>query len=81
SSPTQQPRHPLAAALSADGGRTWDAPRVLADEVGANQLSNFNHLQTADGRILVCTSHYRAQLPNSSDLDLLVFDEGWLDSQ
>lgn len=80
SSPTQQPRHPLAAALSADGGRTWDAPRVLADEVGANQLSNFNHLQTDDGRILVCTSHYRAQLPNSSDLDLLVFDEGWLAS-
>jgi len=80
SSPTQQPRHPLVASLSDDGGRTWGPAKVLADEVGANQLSNFNHLQTADSRILVCTSHYRAQSPDCSDLDMLVFDEAWLDS-
>lgn len=79
SSPSQQPRHPLAAALSADGGRTWGRPQVLADEVGENQLSNFNLLQAADGRILVCSSHYRAQPPACSDLDLFVFDEAWLD--
>ncbi|MBI3985904.1 MAG: exo-alpha-sialidase [Lentisphaerae bacterium] len=78
SSTTQQPRHPLAAALSTDGGRSWGAPKVLADETGANQLSNFNLLQAADGRILVCTSHYRALPPACSDLDMLVFDEAWL---
>lgn len=78
SSTTQQPRHPLVAARSADGGRTWSPPKVLADDVGANQLSNFNHLQAGDGRILVCTSHYRAQPPACSDLDMIVFDEAWL---
>ena len=80
SSPTQQPRHPLVVAVSDDGGSTWGPTKVLADETGANQLSNFNHLQTSDGRILVCTSHYRAQPPHCSDLDMLVFDEAWLDS-
>ena len=79
SSETQRPRHPLVAAVSGNGAATWGPAKVLADEVGANQLSNFNHLQTADGRILVCTSHYRAQPPACSDLDLLVFDEAWLD--
>ncbi|MBT7862642.1 MAG: exo-alpha-sialidase [Gemmatimonadetes bacterium] len=78
SSPTQLPRHPLAAAVSDDEGHSWGPPKVLADEVGANQLSNFNLLQAADGRILVCTSHYRAQTPACSDLDMLVFDETWL---
>jgi hypothetical protein len=78
SSTTQQPRHPLAAALSEDQGRTWNPPRVLADEVDANQLSNFHLTQAADGRILVCTSHYRTLLPACSDLDLLVFDEEWV---
>ena len=78
SSTTQQPRHPLVAALSRDAGRSWGPPKVLADETGANQLSNFNHLQTKDGRILLCTSRYRAQPPASSDLDMLVFDEAWL---
>lgn len=78
SSTTQQPRHPLAAALSEDQGRTWSPPRILADEVAANQLSNFHLTQTADGRILVCTSHYRALPPACSDLDLLVFDEEWV---
>ena len=80
SSTTQHPRHPLAAAISADGGRTWGPPKALADEIGANQLSNFNLLQAADGRIMVCTSHYRAQPPACSDLDMLVFDEAWLDA-
>ena len=79
SSTTQQPRHPLVATLSDDGGRTWGPVKVLADDVEANQLTNFNHLQTADGRILVCTSHYRATPPACSDLDLLVFDQEWLE--
>jgi len=81
SSITQRPRYPLVAAVSADGGSTWGMPRVLADEVGDNQLSNFNLLQMGDGRILVCTSHYRAQPPACSDLDMFVFDEKWLDGE
>jgi len=80
SSPTQQPRHPLVAAVSEDAGKSWGPAKVLADEVGPNQLSNFNLLQAQDGRILLCTSHYRAQPPACSDLDMLVFDEAWLDA-
>ena len=80
SSPTQQPRHPLVAAASEDGGKSWGPAKVLADEVGPNQLSNFNLLRARDGRILLCTSHYRAQPPACSDLDMLVFDEAWLDA-
>jgi len=78
SSPTQSPRHPLVAAVSADNGLSWSTAKPLADELGMNQLSNFNMLQTIDGRILVCTSHYHIQAPCNSDLDMLIFDEEWL---
>jgi hypothetical protein len=30
SSKTQQPRHPLVAAVSRDGGQSWGAPRIIA---------------------------------------------------
>ena len=80
SSPSQQPRHPLVAAVSRDGAQSWQPAKLLADEVALNQLSNFNLLQARDGRILLCTSHYRALPPACSDLDLLVFDEQWLDT-
>ena len=80
SSTTQLPRHPLVASVSSDGGRSWGSAKMLAEEVGANQLSNFNLLQAADGRILLGTSHYRAQAPACSDLDIIVFDEAWLDA-
>ena len=80
SSSDQRPRYPLAAALSADAGATWSPPKILANETGLNQLSNFNVLQASDHRILLCTSHYRAQPPACSDLDMIVFDEAWLRS-
>jgi len=41
-------------------------------------LSNFDVQQMRDGRIVLCTSHFRAQTPTCSDLDMLVFDEAWL---
>jgi len=78
SSTTQQPRHPLAAALSKDGGRTWGAPKVIADEIGGNQLSNHGLIQLDDGRILLGISHYRDVRPMTSDLDVAIFDETWL---
>jgi hypothetical protein len=78
SSVTQQPRHPLAAAVSCDGGDTWLAPRIIADETGANQLSNHGAVQLDDGRILVGISHYYATRPMASDLDMAFFDEEWL---
>ena len=56
----------------------WGREKVLADEVGLNQLSNFSVVQLKDGRILLCTSHYTAQPPNCSDLYLAVFDEQWV---
>ena len=78
SSTTQQPRHPLAAVLSKDGGRTWGAAKVIADETGSNQLSNHGLIQLDDGRILLGISHYRAVRPMTSDLDMAIFDEQWL---
>ena len=78
SSTTQQPRHPLAATLSRDGGRTWSEPNIIADETGANQLSNHGLTQLDDGRILLGISHYRDVHPMTSDLDMAIFDEGWL---
>lgn len=78
SSTTQQPRHPLVAAISRDGGRSWGEPRVIADESGSNQLSNHGLIQLDDGRILLGISHYRDVRPMTSDLDVAIFDEEWL---
>lgn len=81
SSTTQQPRHPLVAAVSRDGGRTWSQPQIIADETGSNQLSNHGLLQLDDGRILLGISHYRDVRPMTSDLDVAIFDEDWLEWQ
>lgn len=78
SSVTQQPRHPLVAAVSRDGGHTWDEPKVIATESGTNQLSNHGIIQLDDGRILLGISHYRDVRPMTSDLDMAIFDERWL---
>jgi hypothetical protein len=79
SSTTQQPRHPLVAAVSRNGGQTWSAPLTLATENGSNQLSNHGLIQLDDGRILLGISHYRDVRPMTSDLDVAVFDEAWLE--
>jgi hypothetical protein len=78
SSTTQQPRHPLSAVVSGDGGATWGKPRIIADETGSNQLSNHGLIQLDDGRILLGISHYRDVRPMTSDLDMAIFDELWL---
>jgi predicted neuraminidase len=78
SSTTQQPRHPLVAVVSSDGGRTWGAPKVIADETGSNHLSNHGLIQLDDGRILLGISHYRDVRPMTSDLDMALFDEQWI---
>ena len=79
SSTTQHPRHPLVAALSKDGGRTWGTAKAIADETGQNQLSNHGLFQLEDGRILLGISHYHTRRPMTSDLDMAVFDEAWLE--
>jgi hypothetical protein len=79
SSVTQQPRHPLSAVISSDGGRSWSEPKIIADECGANQLSNHGLIQLDDGRILLGVSHYRDVRPMTSDLDIALFDEAWLE--
>jgi hypothetical protein len=77
-STTQQPRRPLVAAISQDGGGSWSQPRMIADETGTNQLSNHGLAQLDDGRILLGISHYHDLRPMASDLDLAIFDEEWL---
>ena len=81
SSTTQHPRYPLSAVVSRDGGRTWGAPKLIADETGTNQLSNHGLIQLDDGRILLGISHYRDVRPMTSDLDVAIFDEQWLAAQ
>ena len=78
SSTTQLPRYPLAAVISSDGGRSWGKPKVIANESGSNQLSNHGIIQLDDGRILLGISHYRDVRPMTSDLDMAIFDEMWL---
>jgi hypothetical protein len=41
-------------------------------------LSNHGLIQLDDGRILLGISHYRDVRPMTSDLDLAIFDEQWL---
>jgi hypothetical protein len=64
--------------VSGDGGATWGKPRIIADETGSNQLSNHGLIQLDDGRILLGISHYRDVRPMTSDLDMAIFDELWL---
>ena len=78
-STSQHPRYPLACAISEDGCRSWSEPRTIATESGMNQLSNFGLVQTKGGRILLATSHYHAVPPTTSDLDIAVFDEDWVE--
>lgn len=78
SSTTQRPRYPLVCALSEDGCKSWSEPRIIATESGLNQLSNFGVTQLKDGRILLALSHYHAIPPTTSDIDLALFDEEWV---
>jgi hypothetical protein len=78
SSVTQEPRYPMVASLSTDGGRTWGKPHIIRNETGTNQLSNHGLIQLDDGRILTCISHYHDTRPMTSDLDMALFDEQWL---
>lgn len=78
SSTTQQPRHPLSAAISRDGGKSWSKPRIIAEETGENQLTNQALIQLDDGRILLGISRYRATRPHVSDVDVAIFDEAWV---
>ncbi|HCU35461.1 MAG TPA: hypothetical protein DGT21_08375 [Armatimonadetes bacterium] len=80
SSTTQHPRYPLVAAVSRDGGQSWGEPLLIGTETGSNQLSNHGLIQFDDGRILLGISHYRDVRPMSSDLDMAIFDEEWLNS-
>ena len=64
--------------MSSDGGHTWGQPRVIADEIGTNQLSNHRQIQLDDGQLLLGISHYRDVRPMTSDLDLAIFAEAWL---
>jgi len=78
SSTTQQPRHPMSASVSSDGGNTWSQPRIIADESGTNQLSNHGLVQLEDRRIILALSHYHDIRPMTSDIDIAIFDEEWL---
>jgi len=77
-SKTQHPRYPIVATISKDGGKTWSKDKIIATEIGSNQLSNHSMIQLDDGRILHAISHYRSVFPVTSDLDMAIYDEDWV---
>ncbi|HOV22528.1 MAG TPA: sialidase family protein [bacterium] len=80
-STSQHPRHPLVTSLSCDGCESWSEPKIIADDIGLNQLSNHGISQLKDGRILLGISHYYATLPSFGDLEMAIFDEEWMSSR
>ncbi len=68
-------RFPLSAALSADGGRTWTSPRILAESNGL-QVSYPGLTQTADGIIVAV---FQAQREDGGrDIRYARFTREWL---
>jgi predicted neuraminidase len=66
-------RRPLSAALSADDGRTWLAPRVLVD--GAGAWSYPAAVQAPDGLVHIVYSHDRQRIQH------LRLNEAWIVQQ
>ncbi|HWQ55001.1 MAG TPA: sialidase family protein [Bryobacteraceae bacterium] len=68
-------RYPLSAALSADGGKTWSRPRILANPIGY-QVSYPGLTQTADGTLVTV---WQQQLPDGGrDVRWARFTRDWL---
>jgi sialidase-1 len=69
-------RFPLSAALSADGGKTWSKPRILASGEGGLQASYPGLTQAADGTIVAVWQQQRAD--GGRDIRWGRFGRNWL---
>lgn len=68
-------RHPLVAALSADGGKTFSRPKILANPIGY-QVSYPGLTQALDGTIVAV---WQQQLPNGGyEIRWARFSRQWL---
>ena len=68
-------RYPLSTALSSDGGRTWSAPRILANSDG-QQVSYPGIAQTADGTLVAV---WQQALPGGGrDIRFARFTRDWI---
>ncbi|MPY87050.1 MAG: hypothetical protein GEU99_03930 [Luteitalea sp.] len=67
-------RTPLVAALSSDAGKTWSAPRVLAETDG-KQVSYPSVLQAQDGSIVAV---WQQQLDHGREVRYARFTRAWL---
>ncbi len=68
-------RHPLSAALSLDGGRTWTAPRIVA-RTGGLQVSYPGLTQAADGTLVAVWQ--QALADGGRDIRWARFTREWL---
>lgn len=73
-SPTR--RTPLVAALSADNGKTWSQPRVIATGLDQQQVSYPSVVQAADGTIVVVWQQQLAT--RERDIRIARFSRAWL---
>jgi len=69
-------RTPLTVALSFDGGRTWSAPKVLADTHSSRQVSYPSVVQAKDGTILAVWQCQLAQ--GGREIHQARFNRAWL---
>lgn len=69
-------RDPLAAALSADGGKTWTSPRVLA-RTGGPQASYPSVVQAADGTIIAVWQQ-DMERGRGREVRIARFNKAWL---
>lgn len=74
--PVEGNRNRLGLAVSADGGATWKASRMLEDSAdAANEYSYPSVLQSADGYIHVAYTYHRKSIKH------VVFTPEWLDGE
>jgi sialidase-1 len=69
-------RTPLTAALSADGGKTWSTPKIVAQTAPNFQVSYPSAVQAKDGTLIVV---WQEQLPQGRrEIRMARFNRAWL---
>jgi predicted neuraminidase len=68
-------RHPLSAAASFDGGRTWTNPKDIAGPTQGRKACYPSCQQAADGTLVAI---WRQELPGGWDIRGALFNPAWL---
>ncbi|MBN2292574.1 MAG: exo-alpha-sialidase, partial [Pirellulales bacterium] len=68
-------RHPLSAAASFDGGKTWSKPKNVSGQTGGGQASYPTCSQAADGTLVAV---WQQDTPDGRDIRAARFNLAWL---